>query len=94
VWSEFHEHVEKLPDDEREVMDLLWYQGLTQEEAAAVLKVSDRTVKRRWQSAPAEAARRTSRRAARHLIPRPLPHLSPSFRIQATAGHLERLHHR
>jgi RNA polymerase sigma-70 factor (ECF subfamily) len=50
-WGEFHEQVEKLPDDEREVVDLLFYQGLTQEEAAAILKVSDRTVKRRWQAA-------------------------------------------
>jgi RNA polymerase sigma-70 factor (ECF subfamily) len=50
-WGEFHEHVEKLPDEEREVVDLLFYQGLTQEEAAAILKVSDRTVKRRWQAA-------------------------------------------
>jgi RNA polymerase sigma factor (sigma-70 family) len=51
LWGEFHEQVEKLPDDEREVVDLLWYQGLTQEEAAGILKVSDRTVKRRWQAA-------------------------------------------
>lgn len=51
LWGEFHEQVEKLPEDEREVVDLLWYQGLTQEEAAGILKVSDRTVKRRWQAA-------------------------------------------
>jgi RNA polymerase sigma factor (sigma-70 family) len=50
-WSEFHEQVEALPEEEREVVDLLWYQGLTQDEAAAILKVSDRTVKRRWQAA-------------------------------------------
>jgi RNA polymerase sigma-70 factor (ECF subfamily) len=51
AWSEFHEQVGKLPDDEREVFDLLWYQELTQTEAAALLGVSERTVKRRWQSA-------------------------------------------
>lgn len=51
AWSEFHEYVDKLPDDEREVFDLLWYQGLTQAEAAAILKVTERTIKRRWQSA-------------------------------------------
>jgi RNA polymerase sigma-70 factor (ECF subfamily) len=51
AWSEFHQQVEKLPDEEREVFDLLWYQGLTQDEAARVLGVSERTVKRRWQSA-------------------------------------------
>jgi RNA polymerase sigma-70 factor (ECF subfamily) len=51
VWQEFHQKVEGLPDDERETFDLLWYQGLTQAEAAEILKVTERTVKRRWQSA-------------------------------------------
>ena len=50
-WREFHEQVANLPDDEREVFGLLYYQGLTQDEAAAVLDVSVRTVQRRWQSA-------------------------------------------
>lgn len=50
-WTEFHQQVEALPEEEREVVDLLWYQGLTQAEAAAVLQVSERTVKRRWQTA-------------------------------------------
>jgi RNA polymerase sigma-70 factor (ECF subfamily) len=47
-WAEFHRVVESLSDDDREVFDLLWYQGLTQAEAAAVLSVSDRTINRRW----------------------------------------------
>jgi RNA polymerase sigma-70 factor (ECF subfamily) len=51
VWSEFHQQVEQLPDEERAVFDLLWYQGLAQAEAASVLGVTDRTIKRRWQSA-------------------------------------------
>ncbi len=50
-WSEFHARIEALPDEEREVVGLLWYEGLAQEDAAAVLGVSVRTVKRRWQSA-------------------------------------------
>jgi RNA polymerase sigma-70 factor (ECF subfamily) len=50
-WTAFHEQVGTLPEDEREVFGLLWYQGLTQAGAAAVLGVSLRTVKRRWQSA-------------------------------------------
>jgi RNA polymerase sigma-70 factor (ECF subfamily) len=50
-WTEFHQRAEKLPDDEREVFDLLWYQGLSQAEAAQILNVSARTIKRRWQSA-------------------------------------------
>jgi RNA polymerase sigma-70 factor (ECF subfamily) len=51
AWAEFHEHAGTLPDEEREVFDLLWYQQLSQEQAAALLGVSVRTVKRRWQRA-------------------------------------------
>jgi RNA polymerase sigma factor (sigma-70 family) len=51
AWTEFHEQVERLPEEEREVFSLLWYKGLSQAEAAEVLGVSDRTIKRRWQSA-------------------------------------------
>jgi RNA polymerase sigma-70 factor (ECF subfamily) len=50
-WCEFHRRIELLPADEREVVDLLFYQGLTQPEAAAVLGVTVRTVQRRWQAA-------------------------------------------
>jgi RNA polymerase sigma-70 factor (ECF subfamily) len=50
-WTEFHEHVDALPDQEREVFDLLWYQQLSQQDAAAVLGVSVGTVKLRWQRA-------------------------------------------
>lgn len=50
-WTEFHQHVEALPDEEKEVVNLLWYEGLTQEETAKVLGVALRTVKRRWHSA-------------------------------------------
>jgi RNA polymerase sigma-70 factor (ECF subfamily) len=50
-WSEFHARVGALPDDERETVELLWYQGLPQPEAAALLGVSLATVKRAWLSA-------------------------------------------
>jgi len=50
-WSEFHQCVEALPPSEREVFNLLWYHGMTQAEAAAVLDVSVPTVKRWWLSA-------------------------------------------
>ena len=50
-WSEFHEQIAALPDNEREVFDLLWYQGLTQAEAAELVHVDVRTIKRRWMSA-------------------------------------------
>src|SRR5262249_56458704 len=51
AWGEFHEQIAALPDEEREAFDLLWYQGLSQAEAAELLGVSERTVKRRWQAA-------------------------------------------
>ncbi len=51
AWSEFHQQIEALPEDEREMFDLLWYQGLSQAEAAELLHTSVRTIKRRWQSA-------------------------------------------
>jgi RNA polymerase sigma factor (sigma-70 family) len=48
TWTEFHRLAELLPDDERETFELLWYQGLTQGEAASVVGVSERTIARRW----------------------------------------------
>jgi RNA polymerase sigma-70 factor (ECF subfamily) len=51
AWAEFHEQIQGLPHEERQVFDLLWYQEMTQPEAAALLGMSERTLKRRWQSA-------------------------------------------
>jgi RNA polymerase sigma-70 factor (ECF subfamily) len=50
-WTEFHGQVDALPAEEQELFDLLWYQELSQPEAAAVLGVSLATFKRRWLSA-------------------------------------------
>jgi RNA polymerase sigma-70 factor (ECF subfamily) len=50
-WTRFHEVVDDLPDDQREVFSLLWYEGMNQPEACSVLDVSLKTVKRRWQAA-------------------------------------------
>jgi len=41
----------QLPPEELEVVNLLFYEGLTPAEAANVLGISFRTLKRRWQSA-------------------------------------------
>ncbi len=50
-WTELHQQIGALPDDEREVVGLLFYQGLSQAEAAEVLNISVRTVQRRWHTA-------------------------------------------
>jgi RNA polymerase sigma-70 factor (ECF subfamily) len=51
IWAEFHERAGELPEDQREVFDLVWYQGLTNAEAADVVGVSTKTIQRRWQAA-------------------------------------------
>jgi RNA polymerase sigma-70 factor (ECF subfamily) len=51
MWSEFHMRVNGLSDDHKEIVNLLFYEGLSQDEAATLLDVSLRTVKRRWQEA-------------------------------------------
>ena len=44
-WTEFHRRIESLPDEDREIFDLLSStRGSTQAEAAAVLGVTERTV--------------------------------------------------
>jgi RNA polymerase sigma-70 factor (ECF subfamily) len=54
TWLEFHLRVEKLPEEERETFQLLWYGGLTIEEVAEALNISVRTARRRWQAARLE----------------------------------------
>ncbi len=50
-WSELHRQAEMLPDELSSVFDLIYYQGLTQAEAAEVLGVSEATIKRSWREA-------------------------------------------
>lgn len=50
-WAEFHERIEGLPAEDREMFDLIIYEGLSQAEVSQLLQVSVRTVKRRWQRA-------------------------------------------
>lgn len=50
-WTEFHEAIEKLDPILSETFCLLWYQELTQVEAAELLKVDESTVKRRSRKA-------------------------------------------
>jgi RNA polymerase sigma-70 factor (ECF subfamily) len=50
-WTELHERAQQLPAEEREAFDLLFYQELSQEEAAEICGVDKSTIKRRWRSA-------------------------------------------
>jgi RNA polymerase sigma-70 factor (ECF subfamily) len=50
-WSAFHEAVEQLPAEEREVVGLVFYHGWTQAEIGELFSIDERTVRRRWQSA-------------------------------------------
>jgi RNA polymerase sigma factor (sigma-70 family) len=51
LWCRFHEAVDRLPEAEREVMGLAFYDGWTQAQIGELLEVDERTVRRRWQSA-------------------------------------------
>lgn len=51
VWKELHEKIDGLPPEQREVVGLLFYQGLTQAEAAEILQVTVRTVQNHWSKA-------------------------------------------
>jgi RNA polymerase sigma factor (sigma-70 family) len=53
-WTEFHKKVEELPEDERQVVNLCWYLGMKQIQAAKILGIHPREVSRRWGSAIAK----------------------------------------
>ena len=46
-WEQFHETVDQLPEQEREIFQLVWYGGLQQQEIASLLGVSVPTIQRR-----------------------------------------------
>jgi RNA polymerase sigma-70 factor (ECF subfamily) len=50
-WVRFHEAVDALPVEEREVVGLVFYHGWTQARIAELFQVDERTVRRRWSSA-------------------------------------------
>jgi RNA polymerase sigma-70 factor (ECF subfamily) len=50
-WCAFHEAVERLPMEQREVVGLIYYHGWTQAEVAELLCMSERTVQRHWDKA-------------------------------------------
>lgn len=50
-WCHFHQQVEKLPVEEREVVGLIFYHAWKQEQVAELFGVTVRTVQRWWRSA-------------------------------------------
>ena len=50
-WVRFHEAVDQLPLEEREVVGLVFYHGWTQNKIAELFQVDERTIRRRWASA-------------------------------------------
>lgn len=47
-WTRFHEAADTLNDEDRELFHMVWYLGLSQEQAATTLGCSVRTIARRW----------------------------------------------
>jgi RNA polymerase sigma factor (sigma-70 family) len=56
-WEEFHEAIEGLPGDLREVFRMVWYLGLDREAAAKAMGCSVRTLGRMWQEAREQVGR-------------------------------------
>ena len=50
-WWAFHQAVEQLPPEEREVMGLAFYHRWTHAQITELFQVDERTIRRRWQSA-------------------------------------------
>lgn len=50
-WGEFHQTIEALPDDQKEIVELLWYHGLTQVAAAEVMGLTHKQVRTLWRNA-------------------------------------------
>jgi RNA polymerase sigma factor (sigma-70 family) len=49
LWADLHRAIAALPDAERRLFDLIYYQGRSLPEAAAVLGAPERTLRRHWQ---------------------------------------------
>jgi RNA polymerase sigma-70 factor (ECF subfamily) len=57
LWERFHNAVERLETEQREVFSLAFYHGWTQPQIADLFGVHERTIRRRWQSACIELSR-------------------------------------
>jgi RNA polymerase sigma factor (sigma-70 family) len=56
-YSEFHEQVERLSEEQRRLFDLLYYNGMSQKEAANHLGIPPSMLKRQWRQAQRAVAR-------------------------------------
>jgi RNA polymerase sigma-70 factor (ECF subfamily) len=65
-----YQQIEALPEKEREVVDLIYFHGLDQSEAAAILGVTERSVRRYWTAA---------RLKLLQALPKALPAVPGSF---------------
>jgi len=54
AWCRFHQIVDALPPEEREVVGLIFYHGWKQADVAQLFGITERTVRRRWASAMAK----------------------------------------
>jgi RNA polymerase sigma-70 factor (ECF subfamily) len=70
AFEALYQQIEALPDKEREVVDLLYFHGLSQSEAAGILGVTERSVRRYWTSARLNLVQK---------VPNPLPAVPGSF---------------
>ncbi len=50
-WTDFHQAVDRLPEEVRRVFEAVWFGGVSQEEAAQLLGLSLRTLQPRWAAA-------------------------------------------
>ena len=57
VLTEFHEQIEKLPDDQRRVFEMHYYGGFSQAETAQMLGLHKKQVSRLWLAATGRLAR-------------------------------------
>ncbi|MDM4017701.1 RNA polymerase sigma factor [Roseiconus lacunae] len=62
-WGRFHQCVEELPKGVLEVFEMIWYTGLSQQEAALQLGISLRQCQRRWTTARMMIARKVCQQA-------------------------------
>jgi RNA polymerase sigma factor (sigma-70 family) len=52
-WTRFHDLAAELPEEQRQLFEMVWYVGMSQDEIAAALECSTRTVRRRWEETKA-----------------------------------------